>query len=119
VSVLDLIGLLLFTTLMAFGQFLFKHSALALSGLGLSDSLLALARLPVFYAALVLYGGSTLLWVWILTRVPLSLAYPFVAVVMILVPVMGWICFDEHLSPAYWIGAGLIIAGVLTMQLTI
>lgn len=114
---LNLLSLLSFAVLLAVGQFLFKRSALALTDLGLSDSLLALARLPAFYAALILYGGSTVLWVWILTRVPLSLAYPFVAVVMILVPFIGWYCFEESLSPAYWIGASLIVAGVLTMQL--
>jgi drug/metabolite transporter (DMT)-like permease len=114
---LNLVSLLCFAVLLAVGQFLFKRSALALAGLGASDALLTLARLPAFYAAIFLYGGSTLLWVWILTRVPLSLAYPFVAVVMILVPVIGWSCFDETLSPAYWIGAALIVAGVLTMQL--
>lgn len=114
---LNFFSLLSFALLLAVGQFLFKRSALALAGLGLGESVLTLARLPAFYAALILYGGSTVLWVWILTRVPLSLAYPFVAVVMILVPIIGWSCFGEALSPAYWIGAALIVAGVLTMQL--
>jgi multidrug transporter EmrE-like cation transporter len=114
---LNIVSLLLFAVLIAAGQFLFKHSAVALSGLGLSDSLAALARQPAFYAALILYGSSTWLWVWILTRVPLSLAYPVVALGMILVPIIGWYFFGERLSVAYWIGSALIIAGMLTMQL--
>jgi multidrug transporter EmrE-like cation transporter len=115
---LNIVSLLLFAVLIAAGQFLFKHSAMAVSGLDLSASLVALARQPAFYAALILYGGSTVLWVWILTRVPLSLAYPVVALGMILVPMIGWFFFGERLSFTFWIGAALIVAGVLTMHLT-
>lgn len=110
-------SLLFFVILLAIGQFLFKLSAVSLAGQDLRASVATLLTSPSFYAALVLYGGSTLLWVWILTRVPLSLAYPCVAVAMIIVPAMGWYFFGERLSGAYWIGAAFIIAGMLFMQL--
>ena len=111
-------SLVSFAIILAVGQFLFKRSAVAVGGLGLAESLAALARNPSFYAALALYAASTVLWVWILTRVPLSLAYPFVAVVMILVPIIGWQFFGERLNAAYWIGSGFIIVGMLVMQLS-
>jgi drug/metabolite transporter (DMT)-like permease len=113
---LNLLSLVGFALLLAVGQFLFKRSALAIAGQDATASLATLATLPSFYAAILLYGGSTVLWVWILTRVPLSLAYPFVAVAMIVVPAMGWYFFGERLNLAYWLGAALIIAGMLVMQ---
>jgi drug/metabolite transporter (DMT)-like permease len=114
---LNLVSLLGFALLLAVGQFLFKRSALAIAGQHITGSLATLAALPSFYAAVLLYGGSTVLWVWILTRVPLGLAYPFVAVAMIIVPAMGWYFFGERLNVAYWLGVAVIIAGMLVMQL--
>lgn len=117
-NLLNAASLVLFAVLIAAGQYLFKHSAMAVSGLNFWESLVALARHPEFYAALGLYGSSTLLWVWILTRVPLSLAYPVVALGMVMVPLIGWYFFGEHLSFKYWVGTALIVAGMLTMQLS-
>ena len=114
---LNAASLLFFVLLLAVGQFLFKLSAVALAGQDLRSSFATLLTLPSFYAALALYGGSTLLWVWILTRVPLSLAYPCVAVAMALVPIIGWYFFAERLSVGYWIGMLLVIGGMLVMQL--
>lgn len=116
-NALNTASLVLFAFLIAAGQFLFKQSAVAVAGLSPTASLAGLVRQPAFFAALLLYGASTLLWVWILTRVPLSLAYPVVALGMILVPLIGWYFFGERLSAAYWIGAILIVAGMLVIQL--
>jgi hypothetical protein len=35
-------------------------------------------RQPALYAALTLYGFSTVLWIWIMSRLPLMQAHPWV-----------------------------------------
>ena len=46
-------------------------------------------------------------------KVPLSIAYPFSALAMIIVPIMASQIFAEKLSLSYWFGAILIIIGII------
>jgi drug/metabolite transporter (DMT)-like permease len=110
---LNSIALGAFILCLSAGQLLFKQSALNSVGQGLLRSLLFD---PVFYAALALYGVTTLLYIWILTRIPLSTAYLFVAGAMILVPVLSNYLFHEPLTARFWAGAALIIAGLLVIN---
>ena len=109
--------LMLFTISLAGGQFLFKTVGLAMRGLPLRDGAMRVLQLPALYAALAVYGGATLLWIWILSRVPLIEAYPWVAIGMVLVPLIGWFVFNERVAPLFWLGVALILAGVLLTQL--
>jgi drug/metabolite transporter (DMT)-like permease len=49
----------------------------------------------------------------ILTVVPLSRAYPFVALAFVLVPAAGYLLFHEPVNTRYAIGTALIVAGVI------
>jgi multidrug transporter EmrE-like cation transporter len=51
-----------------------------------------------------------------LSRVPLSHAYPWVAVGMAIVPFLGWYVYGERLTPMFWVGVALIMAGVLVIH---
>jgi len=108
--------LLAFTFLLAGGQVLFKKIGLAVKGVPPVEALLSVLRDPVLYGALALYGFATLLWIWILSRVPLAQAYPWVAVGMVIVPLLAWYLFDEHIGPMFWVGAALVIAGIIVIQ---
>lgn len=110
---LDILALLSFPTLMSFGQLLFRKMALLASGKPLPSMVSILAREPTFYAALVLYGTSTFLWVWLLGRYSLALAYPFAMFAVVAVPVLEKIFFAQRLAPSYWGGLALVILGVL------
>ena len=68
-----------FAAVLAAGQVLFKYAATAFKTESLAEGLLVLARTPAFYGGVTLYAAATLLWLWILSRVPLSQAYPWVA----------------------------------------
>ena len=105
-------SLILFALMLASGQALFKTVGLVLRGAGVAAAL----RTPALWAALVLYGGATVLWIWILSRVPLTRAYPWVALGTVLVPLMGWYWFDEPVGAKFWLGVGLIALGLVFTQ---
>lgn len=106
----------IFTLMLAAGQFLFKQVALTLRGQSIADGLLSLPRQPALYAALGIYGFSTLLWLWILSRVSLMQAYPWVAIGVIIVPLMGRYMFGERTAPSFWFGTAFIAVGILLTQ---
>jgi multidrug transporter EmrE-like cation transporter len=108
----QLLQLVLVAFLLAAGQVLFKYGATqapTVTGLG---ALLRLMLSPPILAALVLYGCTTLLWVLVLQQVPLSLAYPFMALGFLLVPLAGVAVFGESVGLRYLIGLVLILAGL-------
>lgn len=110
------LSLLAFTFLLAAGQLLFKKVGLELRGES-AGGIWRLLLSPALYAALVLYGVATLLWIWILSRVPLSRAYPYVALGVVFVPLASLLFFDERVRPAFWLGTGLIVAGIIVTQM--
>jgi drug/metabolite transporter (DMT)-like permease len=67
--------------------------------------------------ALLLYGGSTILWVRILPRIPLRQAYPWVALGSIFVPLGVRFWFGEIVKPVFWLGAVTIAAGIVVTQI--
>lgn len=92
------------------GQIFFKLSA---NTLKTSSSLLDLAFEPFFIAAIILYGITTIGWVWCLQEVPLSRAYLFMALAFVIVPMLGWFFFGETLDSRFFVSASLIISGIL------
>jgi undecaprenyl phosphate-alpha-L-ara4N flippase subunit ArnE len=92
---------------LAIGQICFKLAAPAFSNFSIK-SLFE----PIFIVALVVYAVATVLWVICLSRVPLTLAYPIVALSYIIVPLLAKVFLGESLSMHSFIGAAVIIAGV-------
>jgi drug/metabolite transporter (DMT)-like permease len=98
---------------MSGGQLLFKMAALRSgAGGGLFERLLGLVANVYFMAALVLYGGFAILWVWILTVIPLSRAYPFVALAFALTPLLGGLVFGDAISYRLVAGILFILCGL-------
>jgi multidrug transporter EmrE-like cation transporter len=104
-----------FPVAMAAGQLLFKRAANQIGTATGTSWVLEVVRQPSMWLALALYGAATLLWVRILTTVPLSRAYPFAALAFVLVPAASYIFFNESLSVRYALGTALIIAGVVVV----
>jgi len=94
------------------GQLLFKVSAQHLVvEKGLTSFLLSLLTWQ-FCLALLFYASGTLLWVILLKHVPLSLAYPFVALSFVLLPAISYFLFGESLSLRYFVGLGFFMTGL-------
>jgi len=106
-------ALLGFSAMLAVGQTLFKFAALGMRKGTVIEGFLSLPMLVSFWASLALYGCATLLWICLLQSVPLSRAYPFAALGFVIVPGLAALFFAERLSPAYGVGALLIVAGVI------
>ncbi len=92
------------------GQILFKLAARAgeASAAGFPWDILN----AWFFAALALYGAATLLWVWLLKSLPLNVAYPFVGLAFVIVPVLAALWLGEALDWRHMAGGVLIAAGV-------
>jgi drug/metabolite transporter (DMT)-like permease len=115
-TITDVLSLTVVMLAIAAGQALFKRVGLAMRGQPILDGFLLIASQPALYVAMAIYGMATLMWIWILSRVPLMEAYPWVAVSMVIVPFVGWFVFGERVSPIFWLGIGLILAGLFLTQ---
>jgi undecaprenyl phosphate-alpha-L-ara4N flippase subunit ArnE len=73
---------------------------------------LSLLRSPWFMGGLAAYGFSVLTWLFVLKRVPLAVAAPFVALVYVLVPLASRVLFADSVTPKMWLGMVLIVCGV-------
>lgn len=91
------------------GQLFFKKAATALPP---EFSMPLLIQNGWLIAALILYGITTLGWVWILRQAPLHLAYPFMGLAFLIVPVLAWYFLSEPLHWRTLAGGALIMAGV-------
>ena len=111
--------LISFALLMSLGQVLFKKTALTISHineqkqvLGLFEGVIAALMTPWLYFALIVYGTATIFWLYLLQRIPLSVAYPFGAIAMVLVPIFSVYLFGDKLNINYWFGMTFIIIGI-------
>ena len=78
---------------------------------GAAQELAGLFQSPFVYLGLGLYGLGAILWLFVLARAPLSLAYPFVGIGFILTALAGALVFQEGLSATRLAGTLLIAAG--------
>ncbi len=100
--------ILITLVMLACGQVLFKQASAQLS----------FARPITFLSgtlilALFIYGAATVLWLAVLARAPLSLAFPFYGLSFLLVPAFAWWLLHEPIRPQTWIGGGVIMLGVM------
>jgi multidrug transporter EmrE-like cation transporter len=70
---------------------------------------------PWVWLGLVLYGASAVLWLWVLSRLDVSLAYPLVSLGFVVTFVLGVWWLGEPFSWARLAGCALIVAGVVVL----
>jgi len=99
--------------LSALAQVLLKSGALAARSDAGAAAFLAVLTAPATLAGLFVYAASALLWLRVLARLPLSQAYPFVALGIVLTTLAGVIVFGEAVVGTRMLGVALIFAGVV------
>jgi multidrug transporter EmrE-like cation transporter len=112
----DLLLCAAFSLAVPTGQMLFKWAALQDARFQGGSLALRLVQNYPLLLAFVWYGAASILWVYILTRVPLTLAYPMAILGSGLVPLFAWALFREPVSWSLAIGYVLMLAGVVLTQ---
>ncbi len=92
------------------GQIFLKMGS---ANMALLPNIFHLAFRPIFILALATYGVSMLSWIYVLQHMPLSRAYMFVSFAFIIIPVLSHFLFKESLNIQFFMGAALIISGVI------
>ncbi len=75
----------------------------------------AFAMSPLVWLGLFVYGTSAMVWLLVLARVDVGLAYPFVGLGFVVTMLLGWMLYGEDLSIARVLGALLIVSGVVVL----
>ena len=109
---LDFLLLAGYAVALSIGQLLFKLAAPATKGPGFGAAVRGLLMSPAFVGGALLYAALTFYWTWLLGRVPLTHAYPIVALCFVLVPVMSWLVFGERAGTMYFVGLLFVVIGV-------
>lgn len=111
---MEYIFVLICVVFLAAGQLLFKRVGSQLSNI---TSLILDPNIRIFFfSALALYGTSTLLWIWALRTLPLSKAYPFMALGFLIVPIAAYYAFGEPLTYKHLVGSCVIVAGIFIIS---
>lgn len=97
--------------MLSVGQILFKMAALSLPQVICCEFRNLLQ--PTLLFALTIYGFATILWIAVLRITPLRVAYPFAALAFIFVPLLAWWWLGEPLKWNTFVGAAIILVGVM------
>lgn len=101
--------------LIACGQVLFKLTSRSTGDFS-AQGLIHLLLNPLLISALVVYGVGTIIWIFVLKTVPLTIAYSFMALTFCFVPLLASLFLGEALTLRYAIGAVLLIAGMIVIN---
>lgn len=107
--------LLLSMTLAITGQFFFKSG---LSGSSLSpnaQSIIKTIFTPQVFMGFAMYGISSIVWLFVLQKLPLSVAYPALALTYVIVVFASAFILHEPLTVNKVVGSFIIVMGVILM----
>lgn len=73
------------------------------------------ARLLWLGLALLALGSGMALWLVVLQRLPVGIAYPMLSLNFVWVTLAAKFIWHEPVSRRHWIGVGMIILGILVL----
>lgn len=82
------------------------------------DTIARAAREPRLWLGLTLFGISALFWLIVLSRVPLSLAYPFAGLSYVIIVFLDAFVLNETVPGLRWVGAGVVALGIALIGLS-
>lgn len=83
---------------------------------GLTGVLINLFSMPVAWLALFCAFLSFIIWLAVLSRVDLSLAYPLASISFVLVVFCSWVFLKEPMTGARFVGAAVICCGIVVIR---
>jgi multidrug transporter EmrE-like cation transporter len=84
----------------------------ALTAGGLMPVVLAVTTSPTVWLGLSLYGFSAVVWLFVLAKLQVSVAYAFVALGFVLTMVLGCVVLGEPLTLRKLAGTALVMLGI-------
>lgn len=111
------LGLVFFSVGMGVaGQLLMKQGMLSFPGLRLELSLLLkVFTQPYIVVGFACYGVASISWLFVLSRVPVSVAYPMLSLGYAAVALLSWRLFGETLTGQKIAGIIAILGGIVLL----
>lgn len=73
---------------------------------------------PFIWIGFIGWIGGTVFWLGVISRAPLSLAYPILAMSYFVVVIEAWLFLGEQLTWQRLLGVAVIVAGVILVGLS-
>lgn len=80
---------------------------------GIPDALVVAVTSPLIWFGMLIYVLSFVMWLWVLSKVELSVAYPFVGISFLITMAFGAFLLNEGVTPMRVAGTFLIIGGCI------
>jgi multidrug transporter EmrE-like cation transporter len=103
------------------GQLMLKHGMQLATNKQKSAGgslVLGAATSPWVWLGLAIFGISAVVWLVVLSRVPLSLAYPFNALGYLVILTASILLLHERANLFTWAGTTLVVAGLVIVVLS-
>ena len=106
------------------GQFTLKSAMNEVGRIGATeiaaagDTIVRTLKEPRLWLGLTLFGVSALFWLVVLSRVDLSVAYPFVGLSYIIVVLFSRLFLNEHVTALRWLGVVVVAVGIAIVGLS-
>jgi drug/metabolite transporter (DMT)-like permease len=81
-------------------------------------SLRTVVTTPSVWLGLVLFGGSAVIWLVVLSRTTLSFAYPFASLTYVLILLADRFLLHQQVPPLRYAGVAFIIVGIVLVAQT-
>ena len=108
-------GILLGST----GAMFMKRGAMDLPAFSVtSDYIIAFATNTYILAGFTLYFIPALIWTYLLSKLPVSIVQPVLALTYVVTPIMAMYFLSEPVPSLRWVGILVIIAGVVIVSLS-
>lgn len=112
------IGIAVFCVLLSSAaQISMKRGMGAPGGADVGSTYLHALTSPLVWLGLMLYGISAVLWLWVLSRLDVSLAYPLVSLGFVVTITLGMVWLGEPFSWLRVAGCTMIVVGVTLLAL--
>ncbi|VVM49063.1 putative 4-amino-4-deoxy-L-arabinose-phosphoundecaprenol flippase subunit ArnE [Pseudomonas fluorescens] len=82
---------------------------------GGDSSLTGKLRSPWLWLALLALGSGLLVWLLVLQRMEVGIAYPMLSLNFVLITLIARFVFREPIDSRHWIGVALVIGGVVLL----
>lgn len=83
-----------------------------------AETLTRVAKQPLLWIGLTLFGISAAFWLIVLSHVPLSVAYPVVGLSYVLIVLFARIILHEHVPALRWVGVVVVALGIAIVGLS-